>query len=140
MTGEAQMVYRDSHDEVANNYGTLKAIVLDRLMVLPETQQHQFWTEPGARAQAVAQCLKDWATHWVMPASYSPTEILESVLLEQYLDILPTTIQTWACQQNHSTVRVAVQLTEDFMAAGWSSQNEYPRFGEAQPQPPEGST
>ncbi|XP_077777339.1 uncharacterized protein LOC114592276 [Podarcis muralis] len=53
--------------------------------------------------------------HWLKPERFSKEQILEQVILEQFLNILPTELQSWVTGSSPETCAQAVGLAEDFL-------------------------
>ncbi|EFB23457.1 hypothetical protein PANDA_020715, partial [Ailuropoda melanoleuca] len=67
---------------------------------------------PGPLA-AVSQ-LQELCHQWLRPESHSKEQILELLVLEQFLTILPRDTQTWVRKYHPQSIREAVALVERF--------------------------
>ncbi|XP_042306441.1 zinc finger protein 2 homolog isoform X2 [Sceloporus undulatus] len=72
--------------------------------------------------QEVFGHLQDLCHQWLMPESHTKEEILELVILEQFLDILPVEMQNWVKEDEPRTCAQAVALAEDFLL--WKEEAE----------------
>uniref|UniRef100_A0A8C5RYM5 Uncharacterized protein n=1 Tax=Laticauda laticaudata TaxID=8630 RepID=A0A8C5RYM5_LATLA len=74
----------------------------------------QFSYEEAEGPQKVFGQLWDLCCQWLKPERHSKEQILELVILEQFLMILPLEMQKWVREQCPETGNKAVALAEDF--------------------------
>ncbi|XP_053146047.1 zinc finger protein ZFP2-like isoform X1 [Hemicordylus capensis] len=110
---EAQFENREVGD-----YGKVKAAILRVDAISTEVQrQHfrrfQYKEEDGPREA----CSRLWflCHRWLKPERHTKEQILELLILEQFLAILPAEIQTWVKDGCPETCAQAVTLAEDFL-------------------------
>ncbi|XP_058023663.1 zinc finger protein 850-like [Ahaetulla prasina] len=88
----------------------------DKLSVVLQCQRfRQFSYEEAEGPQKVFGQLWDLCCQWLKPEHHSKEQILELVILEQFLMILPLEMQNWVWEQCPKTGSQAVALAEDFL-------------------------
>ncbi|XP_055993164.1 zinc finger and SCAN domain-containing protein 18 [Sorex fumeus] len=53
--------------------------------------------------------------HWLQPETYSKEQLLEQLVLEQFLSVLPSHIRPWVVAQHPESCRKAASLVDDFL-------------------------
>ncbi|XP_078244492.1 uncharacterized protein LOC110070724 [Pogona vitticeps] len=110
-----------------------------------EAQRRQFrgfsCPEAGGLHEVYGQ-LRDLCHRWLKPERRSKEQILELVILEQFLTLLPQEVQSWVRDQDPETCSHVIALAEDFLRRQRESkqreqENEEP-FVEVMVDSPEG--
>uniref|UniRef100_A0A8C0JEW6 SCAN box domain-containing protein n=1 Tax=Chelonoidis abingdonii TaxID=106734 RepID=A0A8C0JEW6_CHEAB len=95
------------------DYTCVKVAILDALDISPETFRQLFWilTYPmHTHPRLVAQDLREACKQWLQPESLQ--EILEVLVINQYMKRLPPDLRAWVSQKEPSTYKKAVTLVE----------------------------
>ncbi|XP_075770534.1 uncharacterized protein LOC142823390 isoform X3 [Pelodiscus sinensis] len=119
LTGLAQLAYWSLSAKDALHFFKMKEAVLDQLGVTPDTCRQRFRQErfgPQERPRAVAQRLREWARKWIEPDQKTAGQVMEIIILEQFINILLREGQKWVKQNQSTTVNEAVYLMEAYMA------------------------
>ncbi|KAJ1212117.1 hypothetical protein NDU88_007453 [Pleurodeles waltl] len=120
LSGDACAVYQALPHNTAEDYDILKEAILDHLGVSERSYQRKFrsvaFTE-GAKPREVAHELRDWARRWLKPEIRSPEEIVEIIVVEQFIQILPQGAGEWISHHMASlSLDIAIQLIENYLA------------------------
>ncbi|XP_015281206.1 PREDICTED: zinc finger protein 197-like [Gekko japonicus] len=116
------------------DYGKMKAAILQREAVTRERQrQHfrQFCYQEVEGPRAVYGRLRELCCQWLKAEKHTKEEIVELLILEQFLTVLPQEMQSWVRERGPETCIQAVALAEDFLL----KQNEAMRPKEQMPEP-----
>lgn len=118
LTGNAREVYQALPLYNANNYDDVKNAILAHVNVSEESYRKKFRSldfTAGANLQTVAQQLRAWGRRWLKPETRSAAEMMELILVEQFLRILPESAREWLSQHKVQSLDSAVQLMEGFL-------------------------
>ncbi|XP_054834897.1 zinc finger protein ZFP2-like [Eublepharis macularius] len=85
-------------------------------------QFRQFAYQDADGPRKVFRHLQDLCHKWLKPESHTKEQILELVILEQFLAILPSEMQSWVREDDPTTCTQAVTLAEDFLL--WKEEGE----------------
>lgn len=100
--------------------GVGKVIVEEEDTVSLELRRRRFrqfcyWEEEGPRD--VFSQLWELGHQWLKPQRHTKEQILELLILEQFLTILPEEMQSWVSEREPESCSQAVVLAEDFLLA-----------------------
>ncbi|XP_058028384.1 zinc finger protein 345-like [Ahaetulla prasina] len=126
LNGEARQAFDKMEPEDREDYGKVKTAILredalSREKIRRRFRQFGYWQADGPRAVYVQ--LRDLCRQWLKTEKNSKEQIVELLVLEQFLAILPPEMQSWVCECGLETCAEAVALVEDFL----SRQREAPR-------------
>lgn len=98
LSGEAMTALKALEKADVADYDKVKQAVLDRYEITPEWYRLRLRspTPPeGTRPRAVIARLKNAATRWLKPTTEAGRRIVELVVIEQLLLVLPGRIRHW---------------------------------------------
>ncbi|XP_061475668.1 zinc finger protein with KRAB and SCAN domains 8-like isoform X2 [Rhineura floridana] len=118
LRGEAQPVYSGPEHRERRNYGNVKEEALSEDTASLEVRRqhfrhHRYQEAEGPRE--MCRQLQELCHQWLRPERHTKEQILEVVILEQFLTILPQEIQNWVRDHGPETCAQAVALSEDFL-------------------------
>uniref|UniRef100_A0A8C3FK60 SCAN box domain-containing protein n=1 Tax=Chrysemys picta bellii TaxID=8478 RepID=A0A8C3FK60_CHRPI len=120
LAGKAQVAYMVLTDAQVRDYDAVKAAILDHIGLSAEKYRQKFRAARWAgvvRPRAFAQKLTDWATRWLRPDAHTVGQIMDQVILEQFIQCLPNSVWVWVRRHQPATVEAAVQRTEEYAEA-----------------------
>nr|XP_008103990.1 PREDICTED: zinc finger protein with KRAB and SCAN domains 7 isoform X3 [Anolis carolinensis] len=120
LSGEAEQAYGMLEAGDREDYGKVKAALLRGDALRMEMQrQHfrQFCCPEVEDPRRVYTQLQELCCRWLKPERRSKEQILELLILEQFLAVLPFEIQNWIREGGPETCAQAVVLVEDFLTS-----------------------
>lgn len=117
LSGAAREAYccLDSRDR--RDYRKVKAAILCCCGVGSETRRRrfrQFGLQEAEGPHEAWGCLHQLCHQWLKPEIRSKEQILELLILEQFLNILPEEVRTWVWECHPENCAQAVALAEEF--------------------------
>ncbi|XP_069465024.1 zinc finger and SCAN domain-containing protein 31-like [Ambystoma mexicanum] len=117
---EAQTTCQGFAHRTAEDYDRMKGVVHDDGPNLNgESFRKKFRSltfTAETRPRTVANQLQDWCRKWLKPEIRSSAEVVELIVLEQFIQILPASAQGWLSHLEVQSVNSAVLLIESYMA------------------------
>ncbi|XP_053138619.1 zinc finger and SCAN domain-containing protein 23-like [Hemicordylus capensis] len=118
LSGSAQQAYYALGPCGRKDYKQLKEAILKGYNITAETRRQrfrQFCYPESERPLAVLGQLRELCYQWLKPERHSKEQILELLLLEQFVAILPLETQSWVRERGPESCRQAVALVEEFL-------------------------
>ncbi|XP_042306644.1 zinc finger and SCAN domain-containing protein 30-like [Sceloporus undulatus] len=118
LSGEAEQAFQNLEASDREDYGKVKAAILRQDALRMELQrQHfrQFCCPEVEDPRRIHSQVQELCHRWLKPERRSKEQILEVLILEQFLASLPPDLQNWIRAGGPDTCSQAVALVEDFM-------------------------
>ncbi|XP_062977837.1 zinc finger protein 850-like [Elgaria multicarinata webbii] len=118
LSGEAEQAFSGLSVLDRGDYGKVKAAILEGEAILRERQrQHfrQFCYQATEGPRGVHSRLRELCCRWLRAERHSKEEILELLILEQFLTVLPQEMQGWVRERGPESCTQAVSLAEAFL-------------------------
>ncbi|XP_048192283.1 zinc finger protein 75D isoform X1 [Perognathus longimembris pacificus] len=116
----------ETKESADHNASQIKKSCSQTESLRPESAHHHFrsfcYHEATGPLETVHQ-LQELCYKWLRPESHSKEQILELLVLEQFLAILPKETQTWVQKHHPQSIRQAVDLVERLQREPGGSQN-----------------
>uniref|UniRef100_A0A8D0DGS7 Uncharacterized protein n=1 Tax=Salvator merianae TaxID=96440 RepID=A0A8D0DGS7_SALMN len=119
LTGQAQQAYFSLDAKDKSDYGKVKVAIL-RLENYIATETHRqgfrhFCYQEAEGPRGTCRQLQELCHRWLRPESQTKEQILDLLILEQFLVILPQEMQDWIRERGPETCERAVALAEEFL-------------------------
>ncbi|XP_054833933.1 zinc finger protein 397-like [Eublepharis macularius] len=118
ISGEAEQAFSTLDFPDREDYGKVKAAILRGDAMSREKQRQQFrrfcYQEAEGPRGAYSQ-LQEMCRGWLRVEKHSKEQILELLILEQLLTVLPPEIQSWVSEGGPESCSQAVALAEEFL-------------------------
>ncbi|XP_053145982.1 zinc finger protein 12-like isoform X2 [Hemicordylus capensis] len=118
LSGEAEQAFSSLEARDREDYGKVKAAILRGDAITMETRrQHfrQFRYQEVEDPRRVYSQLQELCHQWLKPERHTKEQILELLILEQFLTILPPEIQSWVRECGAENCVQTAALAEDFL-------------------------
>nr|XP_028575947.1 zinc finger protein 397-like isoform X3 [Podarcis muralis] len=120
LSGEADEAFQSLEVRDREDYGKVKAAILRGAALRTEAErQHfrQFCCQQVEDPRRIHLQLQDLCHRWLKPERRSKEQILELLVLEQFLASLPPELQSWIRAGGPESCSQAVALAEEFLMA-----------------------
>uniref|UniRef100_A0A8D0BPQ1 Uncharacterized protein n=1 Tax=Salvator merianae TaxID=96440 RepID=A0A8D0BPQ1_SALMN len=118
LSGEVVQAFNSLAARERGDYGKMKATILRGDVANTETQRQrfrQFRYQESEGPREVCSQLRELCHRWLEPENRTKEQILELLILEQFLTILPKEIQNQVRARGPGTCAQAVALAEGFL-------------------------
>ncbi|XP_053146215.1 zinc finger protein 397-like [Hemicordylus capensis] len=127
LSGEAKLAFGRLEAKDREDYGKVRAAILQGDTISRERKRQHFrhfcYQEAEGPREAYSR-LQELCHNWLKAEKHTKEQILELLILEQFLTILPQEIQTWVRGNSPDSCTQAVALAEDFLQMQEDAQRE----------------
>lgn len=120
LSGKALAALKALEKTEAASYKELKRAILDRYEITPETYRQRLRAPSlpeGVRPRVIATRLKDVATRWLKPTTDDGRRIVDMIVMEQILGVLPAWTRHWLACWRSKRLMDFLELWDNFSAA-----------------------
>ncbi len=120
LTGKARAAFVAMDPSRTQDYDFVKTSILKKYEINAETYRLRFRnlnTLADESPQELYTRLKDLFCKWVRYPSSSKGDIMEAIILEQFLRVLYPDVRTWVKEREPTTAAEAARLTESYITA-----------------------
>ncbi|XP_039525008.1 uncharacterized protein LOC120477466 [Pimephales promelas] len=120
LTGKARSAFVAMNPSLTQDYDQLKEAILKKYEISTETYRLRFrslTTPVNESPQELYTRLKDLFSKWVQFNQSSKDNIMEAMVLEQFLRVLYPEVRTWVKEHNPITAGQAANLVEAYISA-----------------------
>ncbi|XP_060094642.1 zinc finger protein 397-like [Heteronotia binoei] len=118
LSGEAKQAYSRLDSRDREDYGKVKvAILRGDAMSREKSRQHfrHFCYQEAEGPRGTYSRLQELCRRWLKVERHSKEQIIEFLILEQFLIVLPPEVQNWVRERGPETCSQAVALAEEFL-------------------------
>uniref|UniRef100_A0A8C5SJV9 Uncharacterized protein n=1 Tax=Laticauda laticaudata TaxID=8630 RepID=A0A8C5SJV9_LATLA len=118
LCGEAEEAFRNLDTIYQGDYESVKAAILKGEATKMEAQRQrfrQFCCQEVEDPRIVYKQIQELCHQWLKPERHTKEQILELLILEQFLASLPPKLQSWVQPRRPDTCSQAVALVDDFL-------------------------
>ncbi|XP_041446986.1 uncharacterized protein LOC121403156 [Xenopus laevis] len=120
LTSKAQQAYSQMRIEDAGDYQKVKSSILRRYNIHTETFRQRFrgyiYIEKEGPRETYTR-LTELCQKWIVPENKTVQQVLQTIILEQFLEILPEPLRVWLKEHQPESGDQAVILAENYLLA-----------------------
>ena len=120
LSGKALEAYSAMDEERAHCYRDLKAALLAKFDISPETYRQQFRSStvpPSESPTETYHRLRGLYRRWIRPEECTKEEIGETIIMEQLLRVFPFEVRTWVKEHEPADGLTAAKLAGQYLNA-----------------------